>query len=201
MPLFPNEPPVLLAMPDADVRYLRRFSLRGTKEQLFEQLMKTVPWKQKSITVWGKTHPQPRLVAWYGDPGRRYGYSGIVMEASPWSEVLVDLRADIAAFTGAAFNSVLVNLYRDQRDSMGFHADDEPELGPRPTIASLSLGEERTLVFKHRTRDLPPARITLASGSLLVMRGETQHNWFHGIHKLTRPCGPRINLTFRYIFP
>jgi alkylated DNA repair dioxygenase AlkB len=121
------------------------------------------------------------------------------MEASAWSEVLTELRVAIETFTGATFNSVLLNLYRDHRDSMGFHADDEPELGPCPTIASLSLGAERTLVFKHRTRKLAPVRINLAAGSLLVMKGETQHNWFHGIHKLTAPCGPRINLTFRKI--
>jgi len=186
-------------MPDADVEYLRRFPMRLAPDALFDHLMHSVPWQQRDITVWGKTHPQPRLTAWFGDPGRHYGYSGITMEAQPWTAVLTELRTGIEKHTSASFNSVLLNLYRDHRDSMGFHADDEPELGPCPTIASLSVGEERTLVFKHRTRKLPPVRIKLASGSLLVMKGETQHRWLHGIHKLTAPCGPRINLTFRNI--
>lgn len=98
------------------------------------------------------------------------------------------------------FNSVLLNYYRDNRDSMGLHSDDEPELGPRPTIASVSLGEERTLVFKHKTsQELAPVRLRLAAGSLLVMKGDTQRNWKHGINKEDRHCGPRVNLTFRRI--
>jgi alkylated DNA repair dioxygenase AlkB len=100
----------------------------------------------------------------------------------------------------ARFNSVLLNYYRDQRDSMGFHSDDEPELGDRPVIASLSLGEERTFVFKHRkVKTLKPVRLKLASGSLLLMKGETQSYWKHGIDKESRRCGPRVNLTFRSI--
>jgi alkylated DNA repair dioxygenase AlkB len=110
------------------------------------------------------------------------------------------LHSSVESASGESFNSVLLNYYRDHRDSMGFHSDDERELGPRPTIASLSLGEERTFILKSKAdKSLRPVRLKLNSGSLLVMKGDTQTNWKHAIHKETRPCGPRINLTFRYI--
>ncbi|MFB3079593.1 MAG: alpha-ketoglutarate-dependent dioxygenase AlkB, partial [Lysobacterales bacterium] len=145
---------------------------------------------------------QPRLMAWYGDEYARYTYSGIELEPLPWSPLLADIKNQIERASGARFNSVLLNYYRDQRDSMGFHSDDEPELGRRPVIASLSLGEERTFVMKHkRDRGLTTVRLKLASGSLLVMKGSTQQNWRHGINKLQRSCGPRVNMTFRRIIP
>ncbi len=116
--------------------------------------------------------------------------------------LLTRLKARVEQVTGSRFNSVLLNYYRDQRDSMGLHADDEPELGAEPVIASLSLGEERKLVFRHRSRrELTTVSVPLPSGSLLVMRGPTQRHWKHGIRKLTRPCGPRVNLTFRRVYP
>ena len=150
--------------------------------------------------MWGRKMPQPRLTAWYGDPRRSYTYSGLRLEPTAWTPLLLDVKWRVEDAVGAAFNSVLLNYYRDQRDSIGFHSDDEPELGHRPVIASVSLGEERTFVLKHKTaRHVPPIRLRLASGSLLLMRGETQHRWRHGILKATRPCGPRINLTFRSI--
>lgn len=152
--------------------------------------------------VWGKRHPQPRLIAWYGDRGRGYTYSGIRLEPLPWNETLLKIKDHVEHLTASMFNSVLLNYYRDQNDSMGFHSDDEPELGPQPVIASLSLGERRTFVLKHKNRkDLKPVKIALESGSLLVMKGDTQKNWKHGIDKETRPCGPRVNMTFRDIVP
>jgi alkylated DNA repair dioxygenase AlkB len=151
--------------------------------------------------VFGKTHPQPRLVAWYGDPGTRYSYSGIDHEPLPWTKALQRLRRQVADVCGYGFNSVLLNYYRDGRDSMGMHADDEPELGPRPVIASVSLGEPRPFRLVHRRREAESLSLPLPSGSLLLMRGDTQRNWKHGINKTSRTCGPRINLTFRRIFP
>jgi alkylated DNA repair dioxygenase AlkB len=95
---------------------------------------------------------------------------------------------------------VLLKYYRDNKDSMGFHSDDEPELGERPVIASLSLGEERTFILKHKTlKAIPAVRLRLVSGSVLLMRGDTQRHWKHGIPKESRRCGPRVNLTFRHI--
>ena len=163
-----------------------------------QSLINATPWRAENITVWGKTFPQPRLTAWYGDTGTTYTYSGIRLSPSPWTPTLLAIKMKIEAVTGDTFDSVLLNYYRDHRDSMGLHSDNEPELGERPIIASLSLGEERTFILKHKTRtDLKPVRLKLASGSLLLMKGETQRHWKHGIYKQTRPCGPRVNLTFR----
>ena len=163
-------------------------------------LIDEVPWRAESIVVWGKTYPQPRLIAWYGDNGMSYTYSGIRLEPLPWTQTLSDIKRRVEAVARTDFNSVLLNYYRDHRDSMGLHSDDEPELGEQPILASLSLGEERTFILKHKgEKDLKPVRLKLASGSLLLMKGETQRYWKHGIDKETRPFGPRVNLTFRRI--
>ena len=164
------------------------------------RLIEEVSWRAEAIVVWGKRHPQPRLVAWYGDQGRGYTYSGIKLDPLAWNHTLQDVRSRVEAKVGASFNSVLLNFYRDNRDSIGLHSDDEKELGPQPVIASLSLGEVRTLVFRHKIlKDEKPIRLKLPSGSLLVMKGKTQKNWKHGIDKEALDCGPRVNLTFRQI--
>ncbi len=164
------------------------------------ELIERVPWRNDEIVVWGKKHRQPRLSAWYGDKDCSYTYSGIRLEPIPWSAALLEIKRQVERLTQTTFNGALLNFYRDQRDSMGFHSDDEPELGPQPVIASLSLGERRTFILKHKSRkDLKPARIALESGSLLVMKGATQEHWKHGIDKETRQCGPRVNVTFRRI--
>jgi alkylated DNA repair dioxygenase AlkB len=187
---------------DAEVYYLSKLELGRDDDAVFDQLIAEVLWRQERILVWGKMHLQPRLVAWYGDRGSDYTYSGITLTPLPWTDLLLEIRKRIETLTAASFNSVLLNYYRDNRDSMGFHSDDEPELGLRPVIASLSLGEERTLILKHKLNKLAkPIRLKLASGSLLLMKGETQKYWTHGIAKESRPCGPRINLTFRQIIP
>lgn len=190
-----------LPMPGAEVTYYPSIPLSAPPEFLLKELVATTPWRAEDIVVWGKKYAQPRLIAWFGSPGQSYTYSGISMEPLPWTPLLLRLReAVMQAAGGPEFNSVLLNYYRDHRDSMGFHSDDEPELGPRPVIASLSLGEERVLVFKHRSdAALRPVRVPLGSGSLLMMAGDTQRNWRHGIEKLSRPCGARVNLTFRVI--
>jgi alkylated DNA repair dioxygenase AlkB len=189
-----------LQIPDADVSFLVRFPFPMTDDDIFRYLNEDTVWLHEEVTVYGKRHLQPRLTAWYGDPGKSYTYSGTVMHPLPWTNFLLTLRKQLEAFTTARFNSVLLNLYRDQNDRMGFHSDNEPSLGPEPTIASLSYGATRTLIFKNkRRRDLPLHRVNLTSGSLLLMKGATQRNWSHGINKETQPCGPRINLTFRNI--
>jgi alkylated DNA repair dioxygenase AlkB len=194
--------PVLsrLPLPDADVLHLGHLALPLSYEILLQRLIDETPWRCDEIKVWGKIHLQPRLTAWYADPGRRYTYSGITMSPLPWTPLLQAIREAVEHASGHAFNSVLLNYYRNERDSMGFHSDDEPELGPQPVIASLSLGATRDFVFKHRHRkDLKPYRVPLESGSLLLMRGDTQRNWSHGIEKMRRPLGPRVNLTFRTV--
>lgn len=199
--LFSSEARCLtLPMADADVVYVPSIPLPRSSDVLAQSLIETTPWLSEEVFVWGKRHPQPRLVAWYGDPNRPYSYSGITLEPLPWTELLIDLKIRVEQVAHNQFNSVLLNYYRDQQDSMGMHSDDEPELGARPIIASLSLGQERTLIFKHRTSSsVKPVRLPLASGSVLVMKGDTQANWRHGINKEEKPCGPRVNLTFRRI--
>jgi alkylated DNA repair dioxygenase AlkB len=186
---------------DAEIYYLRALFPVQTAEAVMNQLIDEVPWRAENIVVRGKTFSQPRLIAWYGDEGANYTYSGIRHDPLPWNSTLIDIKHRLEKIAGSQFNSVLLNYYRNHRDSMGLHSDDEPELGRRPIIASLSLGEERTFILKHKTRrDLKSVRLKLASGSLLLMKGETQHYWKHGIDKEKRPCGPRINLTFRRIY-
>lgn len=162
------------------------------------QLWNDLPWRQIPIHMFGRWVQQPRLVAWYADPGVSYTYSGLTLEANPWPQRLGALRNRLQEETSHRFNSVLVNAYRDGQDSMGWHADNEPELGPRPTIASVSLGEVRTLrVRSGRSGKSVPLK--LESGSLLLMSGDSQQRYQHCIPKSARQMGLRINLTFRQI--
>jgi alkylated DNA repair dioxygenase AlkB len=185
---------------DGELYYQAGFPLGASADDILAELIAGISWRSERITLWGKTVLQPRLTAWYGDHDAHYSYSGICLAPLPWTDRLSDIKRRIETATGAPFNSVLLNYYRDQNDSMGFHSDDEPELGPQPVIASLSLGVQRSFILKHKkNKTLKPLRLNLASGSLLLMKGDTQHNWRHGIARETRACGPRINLTFRQI--
>jgi len=187
-------------LPDAELLLYPRPDLGIEPERLLAALIRDTPWQQREITLFGRRHLQPRLVAWYGDEGACYTYSRARFEPLPWSPGLAALRDRISDLAGQRFNSVLLNYYRDQHDAMGLHADDEPELGPEPVIASLSLGEARKLTFRHRSRrDFPPFQLPLPSGSLLLMRGGTQRHWKHGLRRLSRPCAARVNLTFRQV--
>jgi len=190
-----------LALPAADLAFDPHFLSPTLAQALLEDLTDAVPWEQRHIQLFGKSLPQPRLTAWYGDPGAAYTYSGLHWAPRPWRQQLDTLRRRVEAATGQRFNSVLLNLYRDGRDSMGWHADDEPELGPAPTIASLSLGATRR--FRLRPRPGGPAAeafgLDLPSGSLLLMRPPTQAHWQHALPKTSRPVGPRLNLTFRWV--
>jgi len=189
-----------LPMVDGELLFWSQADLGLDYARLLDRLIEESPWRQESITVYGKNYRQPRLSAWYGDLG--YSYSGIRLEPEPWTNTLLDIRGRIEKLARHEFNSVLLNYYRDQNDKMGMHSDDETELGQQPVIASLSLGESRTLMFRHRTRkDLATIKLPLPSGSLLVMRGDTQQHWRHGINAERAHCGPRINLTFRTITP
>ena len=199
--LFPAQEALApIPMQDAEVYYLCHLPLVQPHHVVMNQLIAEVPWRTEHIVVWGRTYPQPRLIAWYGDAGMNYTYSGIQLTPLPWTETLLDIKSRVQAVARTDFNSVLLNYYRDHRDSMGLHSDDEPELGEQPILASLSLGEERIFILKHkRDKVLKPVRLKLASSSLLLMRGDTQRYWKHGIDKEARPCGPRVNLTFRSI--
>ena len=167
----------------------------------FERLMDELPWRQETITLFGKKIRQPRLSAWIGDPEAVYVYSGLENRPRPWTPATAELRTGLQAHLGESFNSVLANYYRSERDSMGWHADNERELGDQPTIASLSFGATRRFVLKHKKRKGRSREIALTSGSLLVMRGTVQQFWKHAVPKERRPAQPRINLTYRLIHP
>ncbi|MFD2999698.1 alpha-ketoglutarate-dependent dioxygenase AlkB family protein [Pontibacter toksunensis] len=187
-----------LPLPNAEVYYAPRFFSPEESNAYFRELEQGINWQQESIRMFGKELPMPRLTAWYGDKG--YTYSGLYNEPKPWVPVLQKLREQVKEATGQEYNSVLLNFYRSGNDSMGWHSDDEAELGKEPSIASLSFGGERRFSFKHRTRkDQKPVSITLEHGSLLLMQGPTQHHWLHHIPKTKRPVQPRINLTFRNV--
>jgi alkylated DNA repair dioxygenase AlkB len=174
--------------------YHETFYAKESADGLFAQLRAETPWQQER----SRMGPFPRLTAWYADAGLVYRYSGVTHQAIEWTEALAQIRHAVEAAAGTPFNSVLLNFYRDGQDSIGYHADDEPELGVNPVIASISLGSVRQFVLKHKKRG---EKITyqLAHGSLLVMGGTCQHHWMHGLPKTKAAVGERINLTFRHI--
>jgi alkylated DNA repair dioxygenase AlkB len=186
---------------DADVALDAAWLAAGEADALFEALRAAVPWDVHRIRMFGRVVDSPRLSCWIGDPGTGYRYSGTHFEPNPWPVALRPIRARLAEELRIDFNSVLANLYRDGRDCMGWHSDDEPELGSRPLIASLSLGGTRRFVLKHRKDPSTKLALELPPGSLLVMRGATQANYRHALPRTARPVGARINLTFRRISP
>ena len=191
-----------LPLPHADVLLDPVFLAPDLAAGLLEELSDTVAWRQEPIKLFGKEVMQPRLTAWHGDPTARYSYSGLALDPQPWTPALQQLRQQVQAVTHTHFNSVLLNLYRTGQDSMGWHADDEPALGPAPVIASVSLGATRR--FRLRPRNPAqllhaPVSVDLPSGSLLLMGGTTQQHWLHAVPKTARPTAPRLNLTFRLI--
>jgi alkylated DNA repair dioxygenase AlkB len=190
-----------LDLPDADVALDAAWLAAGEADALFEALRAAVPWDVHRIRMFGRVVDSPRLSCWIGDPGTGYRYSGTHFEPNPWPVALRPIRARLAEELRIDFNSVLANLYRDGRDCMGWHSDDEPELGSRPLIASLSLGGTRRFVLKHRKDPSTKLALELPPGSLLVMRGATQANYRHALPRTARPVGARINLTFRRISP
>ena len=188
-----------LPVPDAEIYLQRNFPTSVAASIALERLLAETPWRSETVTLWGKSYAQPRLTAWYGDPGRAYTYSGITLQPENWTPLLRELKADVERAAAEQFNSVLLNYYRNERDSVGYHSDDEAELGRTPTIASLSFGDTRTFVLKAKHKPHKPVRLALEDGTLLLMKGATQQNWRHGIEKQTKPCGPRVNLTCRRI--
>ncbi len=193
--------PVELELPDGAARYWPAALEPGEATRAFEALRRRIDWQAEEILMFGRRVPVPRLVAWHGDPEARYSYSGTAHEPRPWTAELAQLRDLAARLTGARYNAVLLNLYRDGRDGMGWHADDEPELGTDPVIASVSLGETRRFCLRHRRRTSLRLDLPLAHGSLLCMSGATQHHWVHALPKTASAVGERINLTFRWIGP
>jgi len=169
-------------------------------DQFFKVLKEEAAWEQKCIRIFGKEVPEPRLTAWYGDPTAVYTYSGITMTPCPWIPALESLRERFEKITSATFNSALLNYYRTGQDSMGWHRDNEKELGPEPVIASLSLGAQRDFQIRNYQDKNQKLNIPLNHGSLLIMRGRMQENWQHAVPKRKNSQKERINITFRQIF-
>ncbi len=186
-----------------DTLYHATWLPQSDASALYEELASVICWSRHRLRVFGREVDAPRLSCWIGDHNADYRYSGTSFRPEPWPAVLAPVRDAVSQAAGVAFNSVLANLYRDGQDAMGWHSDDERELGPEPIIASLSLGATRRFVFKARRPDAEGqfARHVLAlpHGSLLIMRGATQACFRHALPRTTRPVGPRINLTFRQI--
>jgi alkylated DNA repair dioxygenase AlkB len=183
---------------DGAVTYEPGFLDTASADRAYAALAEEAAWRQESIVMFGRRVLLPRLTAWHGDPGAVYTYSGLSNVPAPWTPLLSELRERLADRLGVRFNSVLLNWYRSGADAMGWHADDEAELGREPTIASLSLGATRTFELEHRA-DRERVSVPLEHGSLLVMAGETQHRWRHRVPKQLRVAGGRINLTFRTV--
>ncbi|TKS52782.1 alpha-ketoglutarate-dependent dioxygenase AlkB [Luteimonas yindakuii] len=189
-----------LDLPGADVGFDAEWLSAAEADALFDSLHGGLSWETHRIRLFGREVDSPRRSVWIGDTEAVYRYSGTRFVPRPWTPELRALASRLGTVTGARFNSVLANLYRDGRDGMGWHSDDEPELGPRPVIASLSLGAPRRFVFKARTGDARRA-LTLPHGSLLLMAGDTQRLYRHALPKTARTVAPRINLTFRCVLP
>jgi alkylated DNA repair dioxygenase AlkB len=196
--LFKSEP-IVFNLPDAEIIYFPHFFDLKEADTIFEQLTNEIPWQQDDIRVFGKTYPQPRLTALFGNEGKPYSYSNIKMQPHPWNTCLQKIKSQLESVSNTNFTSVLLNLYRDGKDSNGWHSDNEKELGLNPVIASVSFGTERIFQLKHNTIPNLKQNIWLEHGSLLLMKGTTQHFWKHQIPKTSKPIGSRINLTFRVI--
>ena len=197
MDLFPPAATLMpIPLEDGELSMLGQLPLALGNDEVLARLIADTAWRSETVTVWGKQHRQPRLTAWHGEAA--YRYSGLTLAPLPFTALLLEIKAAVELASGRRFNSVLLNYYRDQRDSMGMHSDDEPELGPEPAIASVSFGATRTFILRHKASQRT-VKLDLTSGSMLLMAGATQANWQHGINKLSRETGPRLNLTFRKI--
>ena len=189
-----------IELPDSDIVLYPALFAREQSDAFFKEFLHNSRWRQEQIKVYGKMIDLPRLTAWVGDEGLTYQYSGIVVNPQPWTPSLLRIKKEVEAVSdGVSFNSVLLNLYRTNRDSVAWHSDDEPELGRSPAIGSVSFGEERRFQFKHKKSKYLRHEIHLVHGAYLLMKGATQQCWLHQVPKETRPCEPRINLTFRTI--
>jgi alkylated DNA repair dioxygenase AlkB len=188
-----------LIMPDADVWLYRGFFAPAESSDLFESLLTSLPWEQKTIRFFGRHVRSPRLTTWHGDPGKVYRYSGITNIAEPWTMTLLAIKGRLDALAGVTFNSVLANLYRDGQDSIGWHSDNEYDLGKLATIGSVSFGATRSLHFRHKQNKALREKVDLGHGDVLLMRGTTQEFWEHQVPKSARCTEARINLTFRVV--
>lgn len=198
MDLFSESP---LQLPNAELALWPQWLSVSVADQWLALLTEQTPWQQPQVRIFGRHVAVPRLVAWYGDAEASYRYSGLTHQPLPWTPLLAQIRAQVEQAAGQSLNGVLLNYYRDGQDSMGWHSDDEAELGVNPLIASLNLGGTRRFDLRRKGQNRIEHSLDLQHGSLLVMRGATQHHWQHQVAKTRAFCAPRLNLTFRLIKP
>ena len=196
MDLFDHHP---LDLADAELQYLPHWLTPTCADAWFVRLRDEIAWGQPLLHIHGRDVRVPRLLAWYGDPDARYRYSGLVHQPLPWTPLLSEIRQRVEQAVGQRLNGVLLNYYRDGQDSMGWHSDDEVELGANPLVASLNLGGARRFDLRRKGGSRIEHSLSLEHGSLLVMAGATQHHWQHQVAKTRKAVAPRINLTFRLI--
>lgn len=188
------------SIPDGEVIIYQNFFPELKSDRFFQELQNSLNWQQDKIKIFGKEVDLPRLTAWYGDEGKSYKYSGITMNPNAWTPALLSIKKKIETVVELKFNSVLANLYRDGKDYVSWHSDDEKELGKNPIIASVSFGATRRFLLRHKlNKDLETFDLSLNHGSLLIMKGSTQHYWKHQVPKTAKVKTARINLTFRVI--
>lgn len=190
-----------LQLPDAELALWPHWLSVSVADQWLAQLTEQTPWQQPQVRIYGRYVVVPRLVAWYGDAEASYRYSGLTHQPLPWTPLLAQIREQVEQAAGQSLNGVLLNYYRDGQDSMGWHSDDEAELGANPLIASLNLGGTRRFDLRRKGQSRIEHSLDLQHGSLLVMRGATQHHWQHQVARTRASCAPRLNLTFRLIKP
>jgi len=178
--------------------FIPNFFNNPESDNFFKLLKEKILWKQESMNMYGKQIAFPRLTAWYGNDDKPYSFSGITLSPNPWNPVILEIKNRIEPKANVCFNSVLLNRYRDGKDSISWHTDAEPELGKNPIIASVNFGATRKFQLRHvRTKE--KIEIELTHGSLLIMQGELQHYWQHQVPKTNKTIGERINLTFRVL--
>lgn len=183
---------------DGELYLIKGYYQANEAQQMFNTLLQDIVWGEEKIFLYGRWVKVPRLMCWYGDDSANYQYSGVNHQPLEWIDPLLSVKHRIELQYQCTFNSVMANLYRNETDSMGCHADDEKELGRNPFIASLSFGEERLLKFRHY-QSKQVLDVVLGHGDLLMMAGETQHHWRHELPKTKKRKTERINLTFRKI--
>jgi len=180
-----------------DIEFFEHYFSNHESDRYFNILFEEISWRHEAITLYGKKIMQPRLTAWYGDEGKTLRYSGIEMHPTPWTPTLLEIKRRVEQTSPQKFNSVLLNQYRNEKDSVGWHRDNEKDLGALPVIASVSLGATREFQMRrYKEKDFKTS-FTLSRGSVLLMKGNTQQLWEHQLPKRSKSIGPRINLTFR----
>ncbi|WP_153798796.1 alpha-ketoglutarate-dependent dioxygenase AlkB family protein [Foetidibacter luteolus] len=184
---------------DGEVYFYPAFFNKAESDHYLKNILANIQWKQEPIKIFGKTLMQPRLTAWYGDATKKYSYSGITMQPLPWTPDLIAIKQKIETIAAVNFTSALLNLYRNGQDSMGWHRDNEPELGINPVIGSVSFGDARMFKLRNYADKKIIRQAILTHGSFLLMKGATQHYWEHQVPKTNAALKERINITFRII--